>query len=172
MIRFCLLHICSWHKIVSSMLFWGRNVFVLPNLGPLCHCLKHPEPEPYFIPSKNRNLHHDILYSVKQVRIKVQWALIVQRINFYNHWPLRNCNINMNRHVTELTLLGLKRLVAGFPPRGPGFKTGSSHVKFVVDKLTLGQVFSKYFGFPCQSLFHQFIHNHHHLSSEAGTINQ
>jgi hypothetical protein len=64
----------------------------------------------------------------------------------------------------------LKRLVAGFPPRRSGFKPGSSHVGFVVDKVTLGQVFSEYFGFPCQSSFHQFLHNHHYLSSGAGTI--
>jgi hypothetical protein len=30
-------------------------------------------------------------------------------------------------------------------------------VGFVVDKVTLGQVFSQYFGFPCQSSFHQFF---------------
>jgi hypothetical protein len=34
-------------------------------------------------------------------------------------------------------------------------------VGFVVDKATLGQVFSKYFGFPCQS-FYQFLHHHNH----------
>jgi hypothetical protein len=34
-------------------------------------------------------------------------------------------------------------------------------VGFVVDKLALGQVFSEYFGFPCQSLFRQFLHNHY-----------
>jgi hypothetical protein len=31
--------------------------------------------------------------------------------------------------------------------------------RFVVDKAALGQVFSKYFGFPCQ-LFHKFLHHH------------
>jgi hypothetical protein len=31
---------------------------------------------------------------------------------------------------------------------------------FVVDKAELGQVFSEYFGFPCQS-FHQFLHHNH-----------
>jgi hypothetical protein len=36
------------------------------------------------------------------------------------------------------------------------------HVGFVVDKVALGQVFSEYFGFPCQS-FHQFLHHHNHL---------
>jgi hypothetical protein len=30
-------------------------------------------------------------------------------------------------------------------------------VGFVVDNVVLGQVFSEYFGFPCQSLFHQFF---------------
>jgi hypothetical protein len=56
--------------------------------------------------------------------------------------------------------------------RRPGFKPGSSHVGFVVDKVALGQVFSECFGFPCQSSFHKFLHNHHHLSSGAGTIGQ
>jgi hypothetical protein len=49
---------------------------------------------------------------------------------------------------------------------------GSGHVGFVVDKVALGQVFSEYFGFPCQSSFHQLLHNHRHLSSGAGTIGQ
>jgi hypothetical protein len=30
---------------------------------------------------------------------------------------------------------------------------------FVVDKEALGQVFSEYFGFSCQS-FHQFLHHY------------
>jgi hypothetical protein len=51
----------------------------------------------------------------------------------------------------------LKRLVAGFPPRRPGFEPGSGHVRFVVHKVALGQVFSEYFGFPCQSSFHQLL---------------
>jgi hypothetical protein len=57
----------------------------------------------------------------------------------------------------------LKRLVAGFQSRWPGFDPGSGQVEFVVDKMTLGQVFSEYFGFSCQSLFHQLLHNHPHL---------
>jgi hypothetical protein len=66
----------------------------------------------------------------------------------------------------------LKRLVAGFPSRRPGFDPMSSQVGFVVDKVALGQAFSEYFGFPCQSSFHQLLHNHSHLSSGAGTIGQ
>jgi hypothetical protein len=42
----------------------------------------------------------------------------------------------------------------------------------VVDKVALGQVFSEYFGFLCQSSFHQLLHTHHHLSSGAGIIGQ
>jgi hypothetical protein len=41
-------------------------------------------------------------------------------------------------------------------------------VGFVVDKVALGQVFSQYFGFPCQSSFHQFLHNHHHHRRRGG----
>jgi hypothetical protein len=52
------------------------------------------------------------------------------------------------------------------------FDPGSDQVGFVVDKVALEQVFSEYFGFPCQSSFHQFLHNHSHLSSGAGTIGQ
>jgi hypothetical protein len=48
----------------------------------------------------------------------------------------------------------------------------SGQVGFVVDKVALGQVFSGYFCFPCQSSFHQLLHNHPHLSSGAGTIGQ
>jgi hypothetical protein len=54
----------------------------------------------------------------------------------------------------------LKQLVAGFPPRRSGFEPRSGQVGFVVNKVALGQVFSEYFGFPCQFLFHQILHPH------------
>jgi hypothetical protein len=41
----------------------------------------------------------------------------------------------------------LRWLVAGLSPRSSGFDPGSVHVGFVVDKVTMGQVF------PCQFLF-------------------
>jgi hypothetical protein len=37
-----------------------------------------------------------------------------------------------------------------------------SYMGFVVDKAALGQVFSEYFDFPCQSSFHQSLHHHNH----------
>jgi hypothetical protein len=55
---------------------------------------------------------------------------------------------------------------------GPGSIAGSGQVEFVVDKVALGQVFSEYFGFPCQFSFHQLLHTHHHLLAGAGTIGQ
>jgi hypothetical protein len=51
-----------------------------------------------------------------------------------------------------------QRLDAGFPPRRPEFAYGQQ-VGFVVNKGALGQVFSEYFGFPCQT-FHRFLHYH------------
>jgi hypothetical protein len=38
----------------------------------------------------------------------------------------------------------------------------AEHVGFVVDKAALGLVLSEYFGFPCQSSFHPFLHDHNH----------
>jgi hypothetical protein len=63
-------------------------------------------------------------------------------------------------------------LVAGFSPRWPGFHTRSVYVEFVVENVVLGQVFSEYFGFPCQFLFHRLLHINHHLSSGAGILGQ
>jgi hypothetical protein len=62
----------------------------------------------------------------------------------------------------------LRQLVAGYPPRRPGFDPVGS----VLDKVALGQIFSEYFGFPCQFSFHRLLHTHHHISSGAGIIGQ
>jgi hypothetical protein len=64
----------------------------------------------------------------------------------------------------------LRRLVAGFPSRQPGFNPKSGHVGFVVDEVALGQVSSEYFGFSCRFLFHQMLHTY--LSPGAGPISQ
>jgi hypothetical protein len=44
-------------------------------------------------------------------------------------------------------------------------------VGFVVEEVTLAQVFSEYFGFTCQFSLDRLLHIHH-LSSGAGTIGQ
>jgi hypothetical protein len=49
-----------------------------------------------------------------------------------------------------------QRLVAGLPPRRPGFDHGPVYVGFVVEKVALGQVFPpEYFGFPLSISFHR-----------------
>jgi hypothetical protein len=69
-----------------------------------------------------------------------------------------------NQHNQEPRMLArwigwpLRRLVAGFPPRRPGFKPGSGHVGFCDgQKWRWGR-----FGFPCQSTFHLLLCNHLH----------
>jgi hypothetical protein len=42
----------------------------------------------------------------------------------------------------NLVVPWLRRLVTGLPPRRPGFDPRSIHVRFLVDKVVLGQVFS------------------------------
>jgi hypothetical protein len=48
------------------------------------------------------------------------------------------------------------------PTAAAQVRTRSGDVGFVVDKMALGQIFSEYFGFPCQSSFHQILHSHNH----------
>jgi hypothetical protein len=47
-----------------------------------------------------------------------------------------------------------------------------SQVGFVVDKVAWGQVFSEYFGFPCQKerSFHQLLRHHNHQGQLAETL--
>jgi hypothetical protein len=42
---------------------------------------------------------------------------------------------------------------SGSRPRQPAFESVPAHVGFVVDRAALGQVFSEYSGFPCQSFY-------------------
>jgi hypothetical protein len=98
--------------------------------------------------------------------------------SWYNHfsnirwrvWIMKNPprNIIHSFVTSSLTVPYLRRLVAGFPPRQPGFDPSSSHVGFVV---ALGQVFLEYFCFPSQFSFHRLLHTHD-LSSGAGTKGQ
>jgi hypothetical protein len=52
------------------------------------------------------------------------------------------------------------------------FEPRSGHVGFVVDRVALGQVFSEFFGFSCQFLCHQLLHNRICLLFGAGKIGQ
>jgi hypothetical protein len=80
---------------------------------------------------------------------------------------------SMLKKVVHTVTIGLLRLlVASFTLLRPGFEPMSVHVGFVVDKVTLGQVSSEYFGFLFQFTFQRLLHTHRHLSSGAGTVDQ
>jgi hypothetical protein len=75
------------------------------------------------------------------------------------------CNLKFGRAIAQAVSHRLPTVAARVRAR-------AGNVGFVVDKVALGQVFSKYFGFPCQFAFHRLLHNHYHLSSGAGTVGQ
>jgi hypothetical protein len=81
--------------------------------------------------------------------------------------------VRVTRSVTCVykTVPYLRKLFAGFAPWRRDFEPRSSCVRFVVDNVALGKVFSKYFGFLRQFSFHRLLHTHH-LTSGAGTIDQ
>jgi hypothetical protein len=50
---------------------------------------------------------------------------------------------------------------------------GKSSVGPMAGRAALGELlYSEYFGFAAYHSFHQFFHDHHHISSRAGTIRQ
>jgi hypothetical protein len=55
---------------------------------------------------------------------------------------------------------------------GPGSIPGLVKWDLWLTKWCWGRFFSEYFGFPCQSSFHQLLHNHPQLSSGVGAVGQ
>jgi hypothetical protein len=55
---------------------------------------------------------------------------------------------NIHGHATA------KAVNQGFPLPWPGY------MEFAVNDVALGQILSKYFGFPCYFSFHQLLHIH------------
>jgi hypothetical protein len=62
----------------------------------------------------------------------------------------------------------LKRLVAGFPTRWPGFEVTSYGI--CGGQSGIGAGFLLVLGFPCQFSFHRLLHTH--ISTGDGTIGQ
>jgi hypothetical protein len=61
--------------------------------------------------------------------------------------------------IREYELLG--RLLTGFPLLRLGFDPRSGHVKFVMGKVALGQIFFGYVGVPCQFRLQKPFHIRH-----------
>jgi hypothetical protein len=69
-----------------------------------------------------------------------------------NYEPRNECAWGGGEYSCIILSLCTKcRWLAGFSPRRPGFEPESDDVGFLVDKITLGQVFSDYFRFLCHS---------------------
>jgi hypothetical protein len=66
----------------------------------------------------------------------------------------------MSNYETYIVLLG--RAVAQAVRRLLPTAAAWVRVGFLVEKAELRKVFSEYFGFSCQSSFHQFLHHHNH----------
>jgi hypothetical protein len=82
-------------------------------------------------------------------------------------WRYKNYNINVSS--PELVFLSkfldqqrnLIRICEHYSLMYPSNKlTKSGHVGFVLDKVALGHIFSKYFSFPCQFSFQQLLNIH------------
>jgi hypothetical protein len=96
-------------------------------------------------------LSHHVLVTTRQ------WVSTAQKIKWpkcKRTAPNQNCKSSEGRAVAQAVSRWLPTAVARV--------TSGQHVRFVVDKAQLGQNFSEYFGFLCQSLFHQFLHHHNH----------
>jgi hypothetical protein len=62
------------------------------------------------------------------------------------------CGFVQNGHISQIEVTSYTgRAVVCSPPQLPVFKPEPGHVRFAVDRATLGQVFSMYFCFPCHS---------------------
>jgi hypothetical protein len=83
-----------------------------------------------------------VLHRYVHCRANIYICVLETNIFSYNGVRWNLSKIRVGRAVAQ-------QLAAGFPPRRPGFAYGQ-HLGFVVDKEALGQVFSEYFGFPCQ----------------------
>jgi hypothetical protein len=66
--------------------------------------------------------------------------------------------IKHNNRTMNFVVLWLRRLVAGLAPRRPGFKPGSVHVGFMVDKVALGQVSLRVLLFSPVSVISRWLH--------------
>ena len=68
---------------------------------------------------------------------------------------LQNLEVHLSAYKA---VLWLRRLVAGLPPRRPGFDPGSVLVGFVVDKVALGQVFLRLLRFSSVTFIPPVLH--------------
>jgi hypothetical protein len=76
-------------------------------------------------------------------KVHLKWSL------FSFCFPRRQNLAVSTQWIVQMALPYLRRLVAGFQRRRSGFESGWGHVRLVVHRVVLRQVFSEYSGFPC-----------------------
>jgi hypothetical protein len=72
--------------------------------------------------------------------------------------PVNLKRVQQSNSTFDRGVFALIDILADFPPRRPVFDSRLGRVGFVVDRVELGRVFSKSFGFSCQFSFHHLLH--------------
>jgi hypothetical protein len=130
-----------------------------------------PQVQLRFLPlqtTHRRTIHRTEIISTEKAEGRCNYPSVVRPLIWRRNCTMTTAgNIRVNYWRDRAVAQG--RLVAGFPPRRPGFVLNSDHVGFVLDKAALGLVFSEYFGFHCQA-FRRLLYTHHPSLSGAGTI--
>jgi hypothetical protein len=80
------------------------------------------------------------------------------RVRYVNASSLERKGTTIHRH--EEGVVPCYREYRWLPTAAARIRARSGHVGIVVDKVALEQVSSEYFGFPCQSSFHQILDPH------------
>jgi hypothetical protein len=83
--------------------------------------------------------------------------LLTQQQSPEDNIKANSWNIMYMKHIDHITALVVK---CWYPTVVAWVQNRSGHVGFVVDKVTLKQVFTAYFSFPFQFSFNQLLHIH------------
>ena len=91
--------------------------------------------------------------------------------------PIANHQAGLRASDNVLVMPLLRRFVTGLSWRTPGSSMWPVHMGFVVDKVALGQVLSKYFRIPISVIppmfhTHSFLYHRHHIVLAVDSIIQ
>jgi hypothetical protein len=78
-------------------------------------------------------------------------------INVYRYFGEMRCLQLQDRGVSQAIAVSRR-----IPTAAARVRARPRHVRFVVDKVALWQVFSEYVSFPCQSEVYQILYPHNH----------
>jgi hypothetical protein len=105
-----------------------------------------------------------IWWAVRQL-LQYRQIILFRSLRLFNRLFHVATNIRVNTARTRTAeLRDIKAQAASrwFPTAAARVRDRLGHVGFMVDKVALGQVSPEYFGYPCQSSFHQILHPHNY----------